>query len=110
MLIAIPAEGEDLSAAVSSRFARAPWFLLVDSETLEFEAISNPATEASHGAGSLAVQELARRGVSAVFAPRVGPKAAEALSAVGMAVYEVADCTCSEALAYYKEGKLSIIS
>lgn len=110
MRIAIPAEGEDLSARVSGRFARAPWFLLVDSGTGEVEALLNPATAASHGAGAQAVQELARHDVSAVFAPRVGPKAAGALAAAGMAVYEAADCTCAEALASYKEGKLPLIS
>jgi predicted Fe-Mo cluster-binding NifX family protein len=109
MRIAIPAEGEDLSAQVSGRFARAPWFLLVDPNTDEIEPVKNQATAASHGAGAQAVQELARLGASVVFAPRVGPKAASALAAAGMAVYEAVDCTCGEALTAYKAGKLSLI-
>jgi predicted Fe-Mo cluster-binding NifX family protein len=109
MRIGIPAEGEDLSAQVSSRFARAPWFLLVDPETGEVEALKNQATAASHGAGGQAVQELARHDVSVVLAPRVGPKAADSLSAAGMSVYEAADCTCSEALEAYKAGKLPLV-
>ena len=41
MKIAITAKGADLDSEVDPRFGRAAYILIVDSETLDFEALDN---------------------------------------------------------------------
>jgi len=51
MKICISASSDSLDANVDSRFGRCPYFVIVDSETMEFNAILNDSINAAHGAG-----------------------------------------------------------
>jgi len=51
MRLVIPANGADLVAPTSPISGRSQLFLLVDPETLDFEALPNPALDAPGGAG-----------------------------------------------------------
>ena len=84
MKIGVAAMNESLDAEVSEQFGRCPHFLIVDPETLSFEAFSNPAAQMSGGAGPAAVQELVRHGAEVALAGNCGPKAQQALQAAGM--------------------------
>ena len=84
MKIGVSAMGDSCDADVSPQFARCPYFVIVDSETRNCEAFSNTAQEASHGAGPVAVRELADRDVSVVLAGKIGPNAEQALAAAGI--------------------------
>ncbi|HUW83900.1 MAG TPA: NifB/NifX family molybdenum-iron cluster-binding protein [Phycisphaerae bacterium] len=81
MKIGVSAMGDSCDAAVSPQFARCPYFVIVDSETRGCEAFSNSAEQASHGAGPMAVRELADRDVSVALAGKIGPNAEQALAA-----------------------------
>ncbi|CAK8712501.1 Dinitrogenase iron-molybdenum cofactor biosynthesis domain-containing protein [Candidatus Electronema halotolerans] len=106
MKLCITAAGNDLSAATDAAFGRAPWFMLIDTETGAAEAVANPSVNAGHGAGIAAAQLMADHGVAAVLTGRLGPKAQTALSAAGIAMHEgLPACTVSEALAQFKAGK-----
>ena len=87
MLIGIPTRGNDLSAEVEQRFGRCPTFLIVDSETLEFHTVDNPAATMGGGAGVRAAQQVVDEGVEAVIAGEVGPKAYEVLERAHVEVY-----------------------
>jgi predicted Fe-Mo cluster-binding NifX family protein len=54
MKICISSTGNDLNAKVDSRFGRCQIFLFVDIDTLETEAVPNPAATAGGGAGTKA--------------------------------------------------------
>jgi len=41
MKVLITADGEDLEAKVDVKFGRAPYFLIVDTDNLAFEAMKN---------------------------------------------------------------------
>lgn len=84
MKIAVAADGGSLQANVCERFGRAPWFVIVDSDTLAFTALPNPAVNMSGGAGPTAVNELAGLHVDLALAGRLGPKAEQALDAAGI--------------------------
>ena len=84
MRIGVAATGESLEAQVCEQFARCPYFVIVDSETMNVEAFGNAAAQMSGGAGPAAVQELVGRGVQVAVAGQVGPKAQHALQAAGM--------------------------
>ncbi|MHB8987222.1 MAG: NifB/NifX family molybdenum-iron cluster-binding protein [Desulfobulbia bacterium] len=112
MKLCITATGKDLSARVDPRFGRAPYFLLVDTETLHCEAVANPASATGQGAGIKAAQLLTDRGVAALLTGTVGPNAVEALQAAGIKTYEGVDPgdTAQEAIDRFKQGKFSASS
>lgn len=87
MKVAIPTTGEDLSAEVETRFGRCPRFLVVDSETMEFELVENTAATMGGGAGVRAAQIVLDQGVEAVIAGDVGPRAFDVLQRAGVKVY-----------------------
>jgi predicted Fe-Mo cluster-binding NifX family protein len=84
MRIAVAATGGSLDAQVSETFGRCQYFLVVDAETLHFEAFSNPASGMAGGAGPAAVQEIAKRKAEVALAGKFGPRAEQALTAAGI--------------------------
>jgi thioredoxin 1 len=84
MKIGVAAKSGSLDAGVSRQFGRCPYFVVVDPDTLAFEAFVNPACQISGGAGPAAVQALTRHGVEIAMAGRFGPKAERALEAAGI--------------------------
>lgn len=88
MKLCITAAGNTLEANTDSSFGRAPWLILVDTETLEFEAIENSGVNATQGAGIAAAQMIKDRGAHELFTGRVGPKARAALEAAGVTIRE----------------------
>jgi predicted Fe-Mo cluster-binding NifX family protein len=79
MKIAISAADNRLDASVDSRFGRCAWFLVVDSETMGYEAIKNEYADAASGAGTSCAQLVLKKGAEAVISGRVGPNAHEVL-------------------------------
>ena len=104
MRICITTSGIDLDAQVDSVFGRARYFLLVDSETLETEAIEN--IPGAHGAGVQAAQTMVDKSVGTVLTGNVGPNAFQGLSAAGIQIHIGAKGTARDALAAYKAGTL----
>lgn len=51
MKIAISSQGTDLNSQVDPRFGRAQYFIITDSDTLDYEVIENPNISAAGGAG-----------------------------------------------------------
>lgn len=86
--IAVSATGGSIHGQVEERFGRAPYFVVVDPETMKFGLVTNHGTTAAHGAGLQAATLLAERGVSTVITGRVGPKAAQALAGLGIQVVQ----------------------
>lgn len=97
MKIAVAADGGSLQARVSARFARAPWFVIVDSDTLAFTALPNPAEHMQGGAGPAAASELAGLHVDLALAGQLGPKAEQALDRAGIR-FAVGDGTVAAAV------------
>jgi len=84
MKIAVAATGGSLDAAVSEQFGRCRYFLIVDSDTMRFEAFSNPAAGMAGGAGPAAAREIANRQAEVLLAGQIGPNAQQALQAAGI--------------------------
>ncbi len=83
--ISVTRQGEGMDAVMDGRFGRAEAFLVVDSETGEVvDTIDNAAVGASHGAGTSAANTMKLAGVEAVISGRFGPKAFDALRALGI--------------------------
>jgi len=86
MRIAITAAGPTLDAEVDPRFGRCPYFIIVDPETMEFEAVDNSSAMAAGGAGISAAQAIAGKGVQAVLTGNCGPNAYGVLSSADIQV------------------------
>jgi len=107
MRVVIPANGADLDAPTSPIFGRSPVFILVDPETLEFEALPNPALDAPGGAGVQAAQTVLQKGVGAVIAPSLGPNAFRVIQAAGIPTYRMAGATVREVVEAFNSGQLA---
>lgn len=84
MRVGVAATGDTLATEVAGRFGRCPYFLIVDTDTMNCEAFANPAANMSGGAGPTAVQALVDRDVQVVLAGEFGPKAQQALDLAGI--------------------------
>jgi predicted Fe-Mo cluster-binding NifX family protein len=109
MKICVSASSGSLDANVDSRFGRCPYFVIVDSETMEFNAISNNSSSAAHGAGIQAAQTVANSGVEVVITGNVGPNAFSVLSAAGIKMVTGVSGSVIEAVEKYKKGELEEI-
>jgi predicted Fe-Mo cluster-binding NifX family protein len=108
MRIAVSADGPDLEAQVDPRFGRAPYFLLVNPETLEFETVTNQQNlQAAQGAGIQAAALVARQRPQAVVTGNCGPKAYHTLVAAGISVVLGVGGSVREAVQQYQQGKLN---
>ncbi|HHY16810.1 MAG TPA: dinitrogenase iron-molybdenum cofactor biosynthesis protein [Firmicutes bacterium] len=87
MKLAVCSQGKTLDSKVDPRFGRSQYFVIVDLETGETEAIENPSVALGHGAGINSAQVLSKKDVSVVCAQHVGPKAFSSLDAAGIRVY-----------------------
>ena len=87
MKICFTAKGTTLDAPTEERFGRAPYFILVESETGAFEAIVNPFADGGGGVGPKAAQVLITNNVKALVSGQVGGNAREVLAAAGIAMY-----------------------
>ncbi len=106
MKVAVSATAKNLEAQVDPRFGRAAWFLLVDPDTLEYEAIENTQNlQAPQGAGIQAAVLVARQKAEAVLTGHCGPKAFDTLKAAGVGVVVGVSGSVREALEQFKAGK-----
>ena len=95
-----------LDAQVDPRFGRCKYFIIVKTDTLEFEAVKNPNMDAMGGAGIQSGQIMADRQVKAVVTGNVGPNAFQTLNAAGIFVITGASGNVRQAIEKYKNGEL----
>ena len=106
MRVAISVTGPSLDSMVDPRFGRCTTFLIVDTETMKYQAIPNPSSNASSGAGIQAAQTVASKGVEVLITGNIGPNAFQALSAAGIKIVIGAFGTVKEVIEKYKSGEL----
>jgi predicted Fe-Mo cluster-binding NifX family protein len=108
--IAISATGPNLDAEVDPRFGRCQYFLIVDPDTMEFEALDNTNKMASGGAGIASAQAVAGKGVQAVLTGNCGPNASQTLSGAGIQIITGVSGKIKDVVAGYKAGKYKTTS
>jgi len=106
MRICVTSEGDSLDSQVDPRFGRCQYFIVVDTETLEFEAIRNPNIDAMGGAGVQSGQLVASKQVKAVITGNVGPNAFQTLQVAGIDVITGVSGTIKDVTEKYKKGEL----
>jgi predicted Fe-Mo cluster-binding NifX family protein len=111
MKIILTASSPEIDSSVDPRFGRGAYFLIVDPETLDWQAKPNPGKSASGGAGIRAAQFVSEQGCSAVISGDFGPNAFEALSEAGISMYTFGTYrTVLEAIDGFKSGQLKLLN
>jgi len=110
MKIAVTASGPNLESPLDPRFGRASYFIIVDTDTLQFKALQNPNVMATGGAGIQSAQLVVMEGVQAVVSGSFGPNAMRTLAASGVQMYEGFSGTVQEAVEKFKSNQLNPVA
>ena len=104
MKIAVAAQQAGMTAAVDQRFGRAPWFVVVDTESNTTRDINNGVSlNQAHGAGTGAADLLMREHVQVVVAGNFGPKAQAVFQSAGVETVSWSQGTVADAVAFVRE-------
>lgn len=107
MKIILTTTSPTIDSEVEPRFGRCCWFLLVDTETMEWQAFPNPAIDLPGGAGIQAAQFVVNHKVDAVISGDFGPNAFQAFRAAGVPMYLFGSFqTAREVVDGFKNGEL----
>jgi predicted Fe-Mo cluster-binding NifX family protein len=107
MKIILTATSPNFDAAIDPRFGRGSYLLVVDTDTMQWEAHPNPGLTASGGAGIRAAQFAANLHAEGAVSGDFGPHAYSALQAGGIAMYLYGDCTSiAQAIERFKDKQL----
>jgi predicted Fe-Mo cluster-binding NifX family protein len=104
MKIAVSSDGSDLDAKVANRFNTAKYSLIIDLDTGEYEAVSNPFTTGQHGAGVQAIVLAVSRGAEAVLTGYTSPAVANQFKSSGIEIITGMTGTVRDAVAQYKRA------
>ena len=86
--IAVAANSKSAQASVSNKAAKCPYYLIFNNKGELIEVVDNPYGDASGGAGPLAANFLARRGITIVIAGNFGSKMVNTLENKNIAHFE----------------------
>ncbi|NSW90087.1 MAG: NifB/NifX family molybdenum-iron cluster-binding protein [Firmicutes bacterium] len=109
MKICISSKGNSLDSMLDSRFGRADYFIIVDTDTMEFESIENTAATSGGGAGITSGQMMVDRDIKAVITGNVGPNAMSVLKAADIDIYRGMAISVKENIESFKRGLLEKI-
>jgi predicted Fe-Mo cluster-binding NifX family protein len=107
MKLCVTSSGRDLDSKVDYHFGRAPYFLIVDTDNMEFEVVENTPRVTGRGAGISAAQMILEKGAAAVLTGIIGPHAYSALRVAHVDIYEgvLASDTVREAVQRFGKGE-----
>lgn len=107
MIVAVTAKGKNLSSEVDPRFGRAPYILIVDTKTMECEALDNSSNvNAFKGAGIQAATMVAEKGAEVLLTGYCGPNAFRTVQAAGIKVVNDVTGTVQQAIDTFRSGKV----
>lgn len=102
MKICITSTGENLDSQLDPRFGRCAFFIIVDTETMDFKAIRNTGSEARGGAGVNAAQTVINERVDILITGEVGPNARMSFESSGIRIITGAQGTIREITENFK--------
>jgi len=88
MKIAVGTTGDNLDAWVSSEFGWCPRFVIVDTASMSYFTVSQPAVESYEEASLAAIRTLARHDISAVIVATAQPRCRTVMHELGIDVIE----------------------
>jgi predicted Fe-Mo cluster-binding NifX family protein/ferredoxin len=110
MKIAVTSTGPTLDDNVEARFGRCPYFLIIDTDTMQLEAIENPNIALGGGAGIQSAQLMSEKGVTIVLTGNCGPNAFAVFGQAGIQVIVGVSGPVRGAVEQFKAGAFSSAS
>ena len=110
MKIAVTSTGPTLDDNVEARFGRCPYFLIIDTDTMQLEAIENPNIALGGGAGIQSAQLMSEKGVTVVLTGNCGPNAFNVFGQAGVQVIVGVSGPVRSAVEQFKTGAFSSAS
>ncbi|MBN2142991.1 MAG: NifB/NifX family molybdenum-iron cluster-binding protein [Candidatus Aureabacteria bacterium] len=105
MKICVTSEGDNLESMVDPRFGRCRYFIIIDTESKEFEAVQNANIDSMGGVGVQSGQFMSSKQVKAVITGNVGPNAFNTLQAAEIEVVTGASGIVKDVIEKYKMGE-----
>ncbi len=110
MKIAVSSQGARPDSMLDSRFGRARYFVVFDTDTGAFSAFDNGVNlNAAQGAGIQSGKRVVELGAGALITGHAGPKAFATLQAGGVSIYTGAAGTVADAIEQFKAGELTAL-
>ncbi len=106
MKVAVSSSGKNLDSQIDPRFGRCAYFLIVETDDMNFEVFDNENIALGGGAGIQSAQFVASKGVQAVITGNCGPNAVRTLSAAGVKLFVGQSGTVKETIGRYKSDEL----
>ena len=110
MKIAVTSTGPTLDDNVEARFGRCAYFLIIDTDTMQYEAIENPNIALGGGAGIQSAQLMSEKGVTTVLTGNCGPNAFNVFGQAGIQVIVGVSGVVRNAVEQFKTGAFSSAS
>lgn len=107
MNIVIPISENIENATICLSFGRAPYFLMINTQTGEKNRFQNTAASSAGGAGIAAAQSIVDKGAQAVLVPRCGENAAKVLLAANIKLFKTVGESVLENIDAFSAGRLS---
>lgn len=109
MMLLVTSEGETLDSFVSDDFGHAPFFLLVDQDTLDYHVIVNEFMDSPEGAGMAVANAIVSLGnVDAVLTGGIGGHGIKILKDAGIRVSPDEEGTVEQCIEDYKRRRAHI--
>ena len=105
MKVCVTSQGDSLDSIVDPRFGRCQYFIIVDTESEDFEAVKNSNMDSMGGAGIQSGQLISDKKVKVVLTGNVGPNAFSTLAAADVQVITGVSGKVNEAIQKYKKGE-----
>jgi predicted Fe-Mo cluster-binding NifX family protein/ferredoxin len=110
MKIAVTSTGPTFDDNVEARFGRCAYFLIVDTDTMQSEALENPNIALGGGAGIQSAQLMSEKRVIAILTGNCGPNAFNVFGQAGIQVIVGVTGPVRKAVEQFKAGTFSSAS
>ena len=106
MKICLSSTADNLDGQLDPLFGRCAYLLIVDPQTLQYEAIPNASAGATGGAGIQAAQTAINKQATAVISGNIGPNAFGALQAAGIEILIETPVSIRAIIEKYNSGQI----
>lgn len=109
MKICVSSAGKEKSSSADPRFGRCQYFVIVDTEAVDFKVIENDGITSQQGAGIAAAQQVLNEKVDVVITGNMGPNAMKLINGADIKVYKFQGSTVEEEVKLFLDNKLTTI-